>query len=450
MEDSVLYKLAVDKFNSGNYNSALGDFLKLADEGRNDFRVYNYLGVLYSYAQSYENAIKYFRETIDCNPEYANAYANLGIIYNNTTEFDKAGEYFEKSLQTDKSNYLTYYNYGIALKESGKIEDASEAMKKCVSLNNSYAAAHFHLAILYLMKEDYQNGWKEYEWGYKSGDLHERTTDKPRWNGENFEGKSLYVYSDQGFGDTFQFLRYLPEVKKRGGKIILEVEPQITGLIKRFGNYDELIEGTQDRKFQTDFDLHIPLLSIPCALGNDFKVISKPEPFFTVGGKKVRKWKEKIKNNGKINAGFVWTGNPHPPINRKRHMTLSDFSPLFKCANVNWYSLQKGEISQKEYLKNIADFDDLGGSITDFEDTAAIIENLDLVVTIDTSVAHLAGSLDKKCWLMLANVPDWRWGMAGESCKWYPSIKLFRQKKRGDWVSVTNQIRYELSNLSGE
>lgn len=448
LENSRLYESAIDKFNEGDYNSALNVFLKLAEEGENDFRVFNYLGVIYSYAGSYENAVKYFRETVKSNPEYANAYSNLGIIHSNLGDFSKAAEYFEKAVEKENNNYLTFYNYGIALKESGKIKEAFEAMKKSVFLNNSFAAAHFHLSLLFLFNEDYINGWGEYEWGYKSGDLRERKTEKPRWRGENPDGKTLYIYSDQGFGDMFQFLRYLPEIKKSGGKIVLEVEKQTSGIAKRFGYFNMLTDGTPDRSFKTDFDYHIPLLSIPGVFGKDFRVINEPVPYLFADQEKIEMWKKIITNNGKLNAGFVWTGNPHPPENRKRHMTLSDFAPLFECENVNWYSLQKGELYKTETAGNSEKFIDLADKINDFDDTAAAIENLDLVITIDTSVAHLAGAMGKNCWVMLANVPDWRWGLTGELCKWYPSLRLFRQPERGDWNSVIYRIKNELKGLS--
>lgn len=440
MKETKFYDSAVDKFKHRDFNSALQLFLRSIEEDPENFKAYNYAGIIFGMADSTERASKYFDKAIELKPEFSDAYSNKGIVLSGQGRYEEALSFFQKAKSIAPANEMNYYNHAVALQEIGKIHEAICEFRKTIMINKNNAQAHFHLALLLLMTGDFKEGWAEYEWGYKSGDILDRKIYKPRWDGSNFAGKKLYIYSDQGFGDTFQFIRFLPEVKKRGGEIILEVEPQVKEIAERFGYFDKLVVGNKERRPAADFDIYIPLLSIPGTVGTNIS----GDPYLSASPEKIEEWKEIINSSGKLKAGFVWTGNIYPPRNKKRHMNLTDFASLFDIKGVEWYSLQKDAGTDFSGYP----VTDMGLKLNDFNDTAAAVSNLDLVISIDTSVAHIAGAMGKKCWLLLANVPDWRWGISGENSAWYNSVKCFRQTERGNWKDMIKNVKSELLKLA--
>ncbi|OGU33967.1 MAG: hypothetical protein A2068_05395, partial [Ignavibacteria bacterium GWB2_35_6b] len=307
-----------------------------------------------------------------------------------------------------------------------------------VKLNPNFADAQFNLALLKLLKGEYTQAWKAYnDWAFLSGNRTIRNFSKQKWSGENFSGKKLYVYPDQGMGDVIQLVRYLSLVKERGGEVIFECQPVLYNLLKNITGFDKIVKTNSNLEITEDYDLHIPLQNLPEIFNTSLETIPNYTSVIKPSEEINQKWQNKIVNPQNYKIGFVWTGNPYPPINKKRHASLNDFISLFELNGIDFYSLQIGEEAELlKYYKERYSIYDFTNEIESFEDTAAIINNLDLIITIDTSVAHLAGAMNKKVFTLLPFIPDWRWGLKASATPWYSSMKLFRQKERGNWDTV--------------
>lgn len=432
--------------NNNEFDKALKHIEIVLLNDQNPFKAFNYLGILFAKTKNFAKAEEYFIKTINMQPDFSDALSNLGVIYFEHERFEESIQFLEKAVSLNRDNYKSYFNLAYAFQEVGEIEKATECYNSSIILNPNFADAHFNLALLNLLKGNYQNTWKDYNyWAFKTGNRTIRDFNKPKWNGDNFSGKVLYIYPDQGFGDVIQFIRYLPFVKERGGEIIFECQPALFNLLKNIKGFDKIVKTNPGLNITENYDLHIPLQNLPEIFNTSLDSIPPYSSNLNVSTEINEKWKNKIGETKNYKVGFVWSGNQYPPINRKRHLSLTDFIPLFNLSNVDFYSLQvDGESKKlKQYTErfNIFDFSD---EIENFEDTAAIINNLDLVITIDTSIAHLSGAMGKKVYTMLPFIADWRWGLNSSFTPWYKSMKLFRQSRRGRWESVIDNVINDL------
>ncbi|MGL6280786.1 MAG: tetratricopeptide repeat protein, partial [Microcoleaceae cyanobacterium] len=301
---------------------------------------------------------------------------------------------------------------------------------------------HKNYSISLLLAGDFTKGWQEYEWRWQSGELTPRNYQQTVWDGQPLQGKTLLVYWEQGFGDTLQFVRYLPFINKNGGKIILECQEPLFRLLENYSNIDQLIKSGEHIP---DFDLHIPLMSLPRVMGtNSLSQIPAQTPYLFVPTDGIEKIPLPAGNREtQLKVGLVWGVNHAHPKSHKRSCPLEYLLPLTQIPVIQFYSLQVGP--QVADLTNLADkiahpIIDLSDLIRDFADTAILIEQLDFVITVDTAVAHLAGALGKPVWLILPFVPDWRWLLQEEIAVWYPTMRLFRQTEAGNWRSAVNQL----------
>jgi hypothetical protein len=251
------------------------------------------------------------------------------------------------------------------------------------------------------------------------------------------------LHAEQGLGDVIQFVRYIPYVAQLGTKVIIECHKELKSLLKNVEGIQQVISQGEELP---SFDVHCPIASLPLIFNTIQDNIPTNIPYIYVESMSVNKWKNKLENdNSKLNIGLVWAGNPKHKNDRNRSIPLSGFLPLMKFTNITFYSLQKGTASeQSKNLPIRMKLVDLTKEINDFADTAALIENLDLVITVDTAVAHLTGALGKPVWVLLPFAPDWRWMLNREDSPWYPTIRLFRQPSLGDWDSVISRITKEL------
>ncbi|MFH0736873.1 MAG: tetratricopeptide repeat protein [bacterium] len=423
-----------------NCNEALESVQKKIQSGKDLHLAYNQLGAIYGLLKQYQKAEEYFNLAVKIKSDYAAPYLNLGIIYNDNADYVNSINCFEKALRLENNNPIIYYNYAVAMQELGDINKAIEYYKKAIYLNPNHTDAHFNKGLLDLLIGNYTDGWKEYEdWGYISGNRKKRQIRGLLWQGESYIGKTLYVYCDQGFGDSINYFRYLPYIKNLGGNLIFESPQKLYNLFENKNIYfDFLTTPEKTDSFTPDFN--IPLTSIPALFYNKNIIVKTEFPYLTIKNNINKYWDTFIEKTDKIKIGFLWKGNPYPPINQKRHAKLEDFYPLFDIPNTVWYSFLFEEDSE---LQNISysNIIDLTKNINNFEDTAAILDKMDIVITIDSGLAHLAGALNKKTLLMLPFVPDWRWNLNSEVTLLYPSFKLFRQNSTKKWASVIENIK---------
>ena len=431
---------------NSEFENALEKIQSLLGEEESE-KTLNYLGILFLKLKNYSKAEEYFQKAISLKPSFSESYSNLGIVYFEQRKYEKAVEFQKKSVELNTQNAYSFYNLAYSYQELGDIISAINNYEKAVQIRPDYADARFNLSLLQLMTENYLEGWKNYnKWIGKTKNIIKREFSFPEWNGQELNGKTLLVYADQAYGDAIQFARYLPLLKEYKGNIIFECPDNLVNVFKEISGINKVVS-KQLKNHKYNYHYRVQLMKLPELLNTKENLIPKINYDISVSEEIFSNWQNKIVNNNKYKVGFVWTGNEYPEINKKRHMPIDDFAPLFEIQKIDYYSLQLGdekkELSRYTNKENVFDFT---SSIKSFEDTAAIISQMDLIVTIDTSVAHLAGTMERKVWTMLAFVPDWRWGMKGDDCSWYPNMRLFRQKERGNWKAVIDNVCQELKN----
>lgn len=438
-----------------DYHANLGEFLRPLEkfeqsaasfrqaiamkEGEAAF--HNGLGVTLAEAMQLEEAIAEFRRAIELKKDDADAYSNMGMALLGTGRIDEAHAAIRTAIHLQPQMRQAYNNLGRVLGEMGQFQEAFNAYSKAISLKSDYAKAHGNLALLYLLLGDFQHGWAEYEWRLESPSIVRRRLEKPRWNGGDLTGKTIFVYPEQGFGDMIQFARFMPRLAERGAKVILETP---TELLRIFRDVAQIIAEGQP---VPPYDVHCPLLSLGGILNITAQTIPAPIPYLKADPQRALQWAKRFDSTDhRLRVGLVWAGRKVHSNERNRSMKLVQFAELASVADVAFYSLQKGdraaEAANPPAGMTLTDWTD---ELKDFADTAALMEHLDLIVTVDTAVAHLAGAMGKKVWVMLPMVPDWRWMLEREDTPWYPTMRLFRQKSRGDWADVVRRVREELA-----
>ncbi len=413
---------------------------------------YNLGGILLEAAQAAEG-VKALQQAIALKPDFAEAYMHLGNGLLLLHKPNEAVATLQQAIDLKPDLAGAYNNLGNALQSQGKAGEAIAAYDHAISLSPTDPDLYTNRAQVILLSGDLARGFAEYEWRTKPGRLHhfyEWFDDKPRWRGENFSGKRLLVYDEQGCGDTLQFCRYLPLVKTRGGIVQFSAKQPLLRLLADCPGIDELVEHSPAAIARTESDLAVPLLSLPYIFGTTLPTIPSDVPYLTIDQHCIAAWRDRMKCPGSnLRVGLVWAGNPANMAGQIRTCGLPAMSPLAGIPGVTFYSLQKGEAAkQANTLPPNMQLIDLTDDIEDFADTAALIMNLDLVISIDTAVAHLAGALGKPVWTLLPAAGEWRWLLARSDTPWYPTMRLFRQSSPGDWSSVMTAVAQELRTLS--
>jgi hypothetical protein len=325
---------------------------------------------------------------------------------------------------------------------------------RAIALKPDLADAYWNQSLCLLLLGRFDQGWRQFEWRKRLNEpIAARSFPQPLWLGEHdIMGKTLFIWWEQGFGDTLQFCRYAKLVEARGAKVVMSVQEPLRELLKQISPTIEII-GPDD--VPTDFDYHCPLLSLPLAFKTTLSNIPAKIPYLKSNVEKSLFWKEKLGEKSKLRVGLVWSGGfrPNQPelwsVNRRRNIPLAKLAAL-KHPGIEFFSLQKGQPAESELAElirekwdgpHIFDFTSL---LNDFSDTAALIKNLDLLISVDTSTAHLAGALGKHVWILNRFDIDWRWLLDTTDSPWYPTVKLYRQEKAGDWDDVVQRIRMDL------
>ncbi len=406
---------------------------------------HNNLGTALMKQGNHENAITSYKRALLLKPEYAEAHNNLGTALMAQNRFDAAIISHKKAIELKPDYAEAYNNLGTVHDGTGKPEEAIGNYMQAIELKPDYAQAHLNLSFALLLTKNLKQGLQEYEWRLRLKRRTPETNQKPIWDGSSLNGKSILVYTEQGVGDSIQFVRYLTMIKAQGGNVIFECHNSLLRLLKNCAGIDSIIERSSDIVPGVQFDFHIPLLSLPGLFGTDLDSIPqnlsyiKPDPVL------VSQWRSKLDHDNNFKIGIVWAGNPEHINDHNRSCSLNDFAVLTSIQGLTFYSLQKGLTSAEadNHPKGIK-IVNLDNELNDFADTAAAIDNLDLVITVDTAVAHLAGAIGKPVWTLLPFVPDWRWMLDRDDSPWYPSMRLFRQTQLNDWAGVFDQVKTAL------
>ncbi len=426
------------------YSEAETILLKLLEAGLTSAHTIEYLLHVYNQQERFTETIKIFHNLTESEIS-EDVLFKAGEAFYNLFSFTEALTVFQEVLKTQPENVEALYNAGATYLEMGMPSDALQMLNKAYSLAPNDAKIPFALAETFFYLGEYSKAWKYYEFRRHLLSEPFSSIKIQRWKGENISGKRVLVAEEQGAGDTFMFLPYVKLLKREGAIVHFASGKLTKRLVEHLGIVDKVIP--IDNVETGNYDYYIPLLSLPLMLG-----ILTPGGITDTFCIKIAEQNEfTFPKDEKLRVGLVWKGNTVSVINRKRHCPPDLLKELFDLHNVTFYSLQIGEKTEIiEELKNCTNFIDLSEYLTDYYDTAKVIEDLDLIITVDTSVAHLAGRLSKPVWIMLSYVPDWRWGMKGNTTEWYPTAKLFRQHALSDWKGVVAEIKSELKNLSNQ
>ena len=464
---------------SGDLHHAVLAYRRAIQLEPNSFRAYNNLGTLFASLGDNETALIFLNAALALNTGVAEIHNNLGKVqlarsdlpaaltsYRNAVrlEPDKAihhnhlgnalrlaGDFleaelaFEKALSLDPSYAEALVNLGFALAEQGRYASVEKHYRQALRLKPDLALAHVNLSQDLLRRGKLTEGWLEAEWRWqwKQFPSPARSFSQPQWRGEPLGGATILLHAEQGFGDTLQMLRYVPLLVERGAQILLEVPPELLSLAAS-------LEGVADLLVRGDalprFDWHCPLMSLPLAFSTTLNTIPTQTPYLAAPHRERPGWLKPAKA-GRLQIGLVWAGNPKNTIDHRRSLPLAELAPLFAVEGVDFYSLQRGGTPGEVVSSGLAFAGALPDS-GDFAKTASALAHLDLVITVDTAVAHLAGALGVPVWILLPYVADWRWLLDRDDSPWYPTATLFRQTVPKEWSSVVQRIANRLAEMA--
>lgn len=396
----------------------------------------------------FREAEQQYRQVLALAPSHVEAHRSLGTIALQERRYTEAAQHFQTALSNAPDDVELLSNLGVMLQKLNRMEEAEAAFRKALARDPQHVNAHFNLGLLLLLRGAFREGWREYEWRLRIKNRLPALFEQPEWDGAALNGKTILLRAEQGFGDTFQFVRYAPLVQAAGGKVVLECQPGLKRLLLRTPGIDMIAERPVTGQPLVEFDSHIPLLSLPRVFDTEIDTIPRALPYIHPEPWLVERWARRLAHDKKFRVGIVWAGRPTHEDDKNRSCSLTRFLGLAAVPGVTLYSLQKGaavaNLQSAEVAGRVVDLDP---EIDDFADTAAAIANLDLVICVDTSVAHLAGAMDKPVWVLLPFAPDFRWLATGESSPWYPSMRLFRQQSAGDWTDVFARLQSALATL---
>lgn len=391
-------------------------------------------------------AARQYQQCLTLNPDFLVARYNLGVVYVEQERWEEAIAQLQQVIETDPNHAQAYNNLGIISQHQHRLAEAIDYYQKAINIEFQFPDAQFNLGMALLQSGDLINGFAKYEWRWQTKNFKPFVCPQPLWDGSNLRGKTILIHTEQGSGDAIQFIRYIPLVAQQGCRIILVCIPDLIPLFATVTGIDRIIPPGDI--LVSDFDVYAPLISLPRIFGTTLETIPAEIPYLKVP--------ENIfsfsipQSSKKLKVGIVWAGSPTHRHDRHRSCRLDDFVPILQNQNIAFYSLQKPV--QPTDLVKLPEFNlqDLSPYLRTYADTARAIAQLDLVICVDTSVAHLAGALGKPVWVLLSYSCDWRWLLDRSDTPWYPTMRLFRQSKPGDWKGVFSDVSKVLKEGIGD
>jgi tetratricopeptide (TPR) repeat protein len=414
--------------------AAFGRAIALRD---NFVRAHRNLGKALLDLERADEAVAAYERANQLAPQSADVLCDLASALVAADRGSDAVDACRRALAIEPLLPRAHFNLGAALGAMKRYQESLDAYRRAIELQPDYAGAHWNLALALLGLGDYRVGWAEYEWERQVPALPRvKSFDKPQWDGTDLCGRTILLHASQGYGDSIQFIRYVPLVSQRGGRVIVECAK---GLRRLFSGLEGvgaetnqiIVEGDP----RPDFDVQCQLMGLPHAFGTLVESIPAQVPYLRPDAALARTWAAKMTGINGMRVGLVWATQTKP--DRKRSATLQQLSALWEVAGVSFVPLQRSSV--REDGTGLVALD-LIEQVTDFAETAAVIANLDLVISIDTAVVHVAGAMGKPVWVMVPYLPDWRWLLDREDSPWYPTARLFRQTSPGDWPGVARNV----------
>lgn len=414
---------------------AINGYNQIINFQPNTLQAYANLGAILQDQGKEDQAIVFYQQGLAIDPKNPHLLNGLGVALQKQHKLNAAVEFHQQALASQPNYVDGLVSFGKARLEQGKLPEAMSCFQQALEIDPNHAIAHHNAAILLLMQGDYQRGFVEYEWRFKTAEFPPCPFQQPVWDGSPLSGRTLLLHAEQGLGDTIQLIRYAAIARERGGRLILTCHQPLVRLLSTVPGIEQIVPlGLPLPNFQT----YAPLMSLPRILGTTQDTIPNHVPYLQAPP---TDFSLPVPQGTRVKVGIVWAGGNLYKNNHNRSCPLPAFQPLLELADVTLYSLQKGipqlDLAELGWQSQIQD---LSHHLKDMADTAAAIAQLDLVITVDTAVAHLAGALAKPTWLLLAHIPDWRWMLHREDTPWYPTMRLFRQSHPGDWQGVMQQV----------
>ncbi len=407
---------------------------------------HNNRGSVLKEIKQYDAALASFDRAITLKPDYELAHYNRGATLVDIRQFDTALASYDKTISLKPDFAEAYNNRGNVLKAIKQFDAALKNYNKAISLKPDYAEAHWNKSLQLLLSGEFEDGLKEYEWRWKWDKFSspKRNFTQPQWDGDqSIAGKTVLLHSEQGLGDAIQFVRYAKMVSDLGARVILEVNKPLASLFTNLDGVSQVVTGNP----LPPFDLHCPLLSLPLAFKTNINTIPASVPYLSGNSENITRLKTRLGDKRNLRIGLVWSGSMNHKNDQNRSLLLSTLLQHFP-RKYQYVSLQK-EIRDEDIktLQSRPDILQFNDELNDFSDTAALCMLMDVIISVDTSVAHLAGALGKHVWILLPYIPDWRWLLDRNDSPWYPTAKLYRQEKIGDWAGVLEIIKSDLMKL---
>jgi len=415
---------------------------------KSDAEALNNLGAVLNARRKYSEAIILLRQAIRLQPALVDAYNNLGISFTGIGALRTARKWLEKALDLDPHNAAAHANLGNVYKEAKRTSEALACYEIALSISPNTVTTRWNRSLALLQAGNFEEGWKEYEWRWRRRSTPPRKLLFPHWQGEELQGKSILLHAEQGLGDTIQFIRYASVLKHQGANVVFECPQPLVELLRGCHGVDVLVpEGAN----LPEVDFHSPLMSLPRLCGTTLATIPAPIPYIEVDPAKVSRWREAIFHvviPRAVRVGIAWQGNPNHPWDSFRSVPLREWQPLLHTPGVQFFSLQTGPgVEQLDAIKNerLVNPLELILQPADMADLAALIQNMDVILSVDTATAHLAGALRAQTWILVAAISDWRWLQDRDDTPWYPSVRLFRQRSLRNWSQLFARVKAELT-----
>jgi tetratricopeptide (TPR) repeat protein len=390
-------------------------------------------------------ALASYDQAIERKADYAYAYCNRGVVQHNLGLLAEALSSFDQAIDLEATDAMAHYNRALLLQDLSRWDEALASYDQAIAINPGFADAQYNRSLTLLFRGHFESGWRGFEWRWENAQRlsigEQRHVEQPLWLGEeSIAGKRLLLHCEGGLGDTLQFCRYATLSATLGATVVLEVQPPLVGLLANLEGVSQLIA---TGNALPPFDYQCPLMSLPLAFKTTLDTIPAPGKYLRSDKGKVAQWRAVLGERTRPRIGLVWSGNPNNFIDRRRSIRLADWVAHLP-SEFQYFCLQKQVRKADQAALDssaIFSFDD---DSLDFVNTAALCECMDVVISVDTSIAHLSGALGQRTWVLLSSIPDWRWLLDRDGSPWYPNMKLYRQKTAGDWNEVFGRVATDL------